>query len=138
MHITLMHVYNELMHYFYLVKIEKEGTLVIGTISRIFPLGSHVDTTISGKIYYRAVRTGEPTRNLQCVISKDFALPNFESTQVAVITFDEVPEYGSLNTSIVSYQTYLETLVIMTALKLHFLINMSLKNYGINIFTVFS
>ena len=79
--------------------------MLVGAQSFIFPFGSFAYPTTSGKVYYKIQSKNEETADLQRFISNTFAIENFESTQVVVITVDKLPEYQSFNSSIVSNLT---------------------------------
>ena len=76
-------------------------------MDRIVPFGVLLDATLSGSIFFRILNASEPVGNLRCIIETTFGIPQFESTQVAVITFYQVPRFFSEDLSIVSYQTHL-------------------------------
>ena len=77
---------------------------------QIFPLGDSVDTTRTGKVYYRKLNTRDRTRtkNLQGIMSRNFYGPNYEYRLQLVVTLYEVPQIGSPNPSIVSHRIYLK------------------------------
>ena len=77
---------------------------------QIFPLGDSVDTSRTGKIYYRQLSSHDRTKNFQGIMSRIFNGQIFEYRLVLVITFYEVPQIGSTDSSIVSYQTNISLL----------------------------
>ena len=63
------------------------------------------DNRRAGRIYYRIKIITTPTTNLQCLISSAFAIPQFDYTQIVVITYYKLPHMRATDDSAVSYTT---------------------------------
>ena len=105
-----MYLFIYFFFFFNYVQLSPSATILFQGTIFINPFGINVDAN-RGSTYFRLPPKSEPISDIQYVLSRSFAIPNFKSTLVLVISYDEVPEVRSLNPLIVSYQVYLKFMI---------------------------
>ena len=103
--ITSVDVYSKLIYLFlisYFQQISIVGTVRVGSRYNIYPFLSDADPT-NGVVYIKILNKNGSIRDLNRFISNNFEIPNFESTEIVVITFYKIPGKISHSLSIVSY-----------------------------------